>query len=193
MSLADAQNAGKHRALANWLRAALIVSLGAMTAACFQPLYGERSLTGGPGLGQALAGVDVMPIDAPQGSRESRLAVEVRNALLFGLTRGGAEPPPTHRLKINMTTQRTSVIVDVQTARPEVQNYGINAQYILTEIATGKPVVTGSAFSRVAFDVPGQQQRFAQVRALRDAENRAATVLSEQIKSRVASFFAAGT
>jgi LPS-assembly lipoprotein len=85
------------------------------------------------------------------------------------------------------------VIVDITTARPDVQQFGINVNYTLTEIATGKPVVTGSAFSRVSYDNPGQQQRFANARGQRDAENRAAKVISEAIKARLASYFAAGT
>ena len=85
------------------------------------------------------------------------------------------------------------MIVDITTARPDVQVFGINVNYILTEIATGKPVVTGTTFARVSYDNPGQQQRFANARGQRDAENRAAKVISEAIKSRLASYFAAGT
>ena len=85
------------------------------------------------------------------------------------------------------------MIVDINTARPDIENYGINATYTLTEIATGKIVVTGQTFARVSYDIPGQQQRFARARGLRDAENRAAKVIAENIKSRLASYFVAGT
>jgi LPS-assembly lipoprotein len=37
------------------------------------------------------------------------------------------------------------------------------------------------------------QQRFAHQRAQRDAEDRAAKVIAEQIRSRLASYFVAGT
>ena len=50
------------------------------------------------------------------------------------------------------------------------ENYEINATYLLTEIATAKVVVTGQTFSRVSYDIPGQAQRFARLRGLRDAE-----------------------
>jgi LPS-assembly lipoprotein len=85
------------------------------------------------------------------------------------------------------------VIVDITTARPDVQQFGINVSYTLVEIATGKPVVSGSTSARVSYDNPGQQQRFANARGQRDAENRAAKVISEAIKSRLASYFSAGT
>ena len=52
--------------------------------------------------------------------------------------------------------------------------------------------MTGQTFSRVSYDIPGQQQRFAAARGLRDAENRAAKVIADSIKSRLASYFVAG-
>lgn len=73
-----------------------------------------------------------------------------------------------------------------------MENYGIDATYTLTDVATGKVVISGQTFARVSFDIPGQQQRFARARGLRDAENRAAKVIADQIRSRLASFFAAG-
>ena len=73
-----------------------------------------------------------------------------------------------------------------------MQQFGLNASYTLTEVATGKVVVTGSAFARVSFDNPGQQQRFANARGQRDAETRAAKVISDSIKGRLASYFVAG-
>jgi LPS-assembly lipoprotein len=84
------------------------------------------------------------------------------------------------------------VIVDTRTVRPDIENYGIDATYSLIELATGKVVLTGQTFARVSYDIPGQQQRFARARGLRDAENRAAKVIAEQIRSRLASFFVAG-
>ncbi len=123
----------------------------------------------------------------------TRLAVEIRNALLYDFTGGGYAASPTHRLKIAIASTRASIIVDVHTSRPDVENYGINATYSLTEIGTGRVVVTGQTFARVSYDIPGQEQRFARVRGLRDAELRAAKVIADNIRSRLASYFIAGT
>jgi LPS-assembly lipoprotein len=54
-------------------------------------------------------------------------------------------------------------------------------------------VVTGQTFARVSYDIPGQEQRFARLRGLRDAETRAAKVIADNIRTRLASYFAAGT
>ena len=107
-----------------------------------------------------------------------------------------ATPPAcrrTHRLVLRFTTTRSSLIVDPTTALPTDENYGIDAQYNLIEIATNKSVMTGTTFSRVSYDIPGSYQRFARARAFRDAEDRAAQEIAENIQTRLASFFAAGT
>jgi len=183
----------RREVLGRYLRAAAALAVAALAAGCFQPLYGERSPTGGQILRDQLSAVDVVQIDAPKGTDEARLAVEIRNALLYDFTGGGYAAPPTHRLKIYIASTRASIIVDVNTSRPDIENYGINASYSLAEIATGKVVVTGQTFSRVSYDIPGQQQRFARLRGLRDAENRAAKVIADNIRSRLSSYFIAGT
>ena len=115
-------------------------------------------------------GVDLPPIDKPNGSRDARLGVEIRNALAFKLYGAATGMPPTHSLVIRFTTTRSSLILDPTTALPSIENYGIDAQYNLVELATSKSVMTGSTFSRVSYDIPGQMQRFARQRAFRDAE-----------------------
>jgi LPS-assembly lipoprotein len=174
------------------MRAVAALAIAALAGGCFQPLYADRSPTGGPVLRDQLSAVDILQIEAPKGTDEARLAVEIRNALLFDFTGGGSPASPTHKLKISMSSTRTS-IVDIQTSRPDVENYGINASYSLTELATNRVVVTGQTFARVSYDVPGQQQRFARLRGLRDAESRAAKVIADNIMSRLTSYFVAGT
>src|SRR5207248_7226088 len=87
------------------------LTLAALAGGCFMPLYGERSMTNQPMLREQLSAVDVEQIQAPKGTDEARLAVEVRNALLFDFTGGEAQASPTHRLKIAISSTRTSVIV----------------------------------------------------------------------------------
>ena len=160
---------------------------------CFEPLYGERSLTGGPTIRDRLSAVEILPIAAPSGSPTARIAVELRNQLIFETTGGGQPAGRTHQLKILFYSARQPVIVDITTGgRPDVEQYGLTATFTLVEIATNKTVLTGQTFARVSFDNPGYQQRFAQARGFRDAENRAVKVLAENIRSRLASYFVAG-
>jgi len=174
-------------------RLAAVLALAGLTAGCFQPLYGDRTTLGGAELNNKLASVDVAPINSPNGTRLARLGVAVRDQLMYELTGGGAAAAPTHKLEIRLTSKQLQVIVDINTARPDIQNYGIDATYTLTDLRTGKPVINGQTFSRVSYNIPGQQQRFAGVRGLRDAEDRAAKVIADNIHARLASFFVAGT
>jgi LPS-assembly lipoprotein len=101
--------------------------------------------------------------------------------------------PPTHRLVLRFSSTRSSLMLDPNTALPSSENYGIDAQYNLIEIASNKSVMTGTTFSRVSYDMPGSYQRFSRSRAFRDAEDRAAQEIAERIQIRLASFFTAGT
>jgi LPS-assembly lipoprotein len=175
-----------------FLRLLAALVLAGLTAGCFQPLYGDRTVTGS-GIGDKLSSVAVHPIEAPKGSRLSRVSVELRNQLIYEVTGGGQPAATNYRLDVRLNSRTTQVIVDIKTSRPDVQNYGIDASYTLTDITSGKKVVTGTTFSRVSYNIPGQEQRFAGERGLRDAEDRAAKVIAENIRSRLASYFVAGT
>jgi LPS-assembly lipoprotein len=175
------------------VRLLAVAALAATTAGCFQPMYAERS-DGTPALRDKLMGVDLPPVDKPNGSRDARLGVEIRNALAFKLYGQATGAPPTHKLVLRFTTTRSSLILDPNTALPSTENYGIDAQYNLVDLATNKSVMTGSTFSRVSYDTfSGTMQRFARTRALREAEDRAAQEIADNIQTRLASYFTAGT
>src|SRR3954451_9061990 len=169
-----------------------VAALAALTAGCFQPMYAEHS-DGTPALREKLMGIDLPPVDKPNASRDARLGVEIRNALAFKLYGSATGTAPTHRLVIRFNTTRSSLMVDPATALPSSENYAVDAQYNLIEIASNKSVMTGTTFSRVSYDIPGQLQRFARSRAFRDAEDRAAQEIADNIQTRLASFFVAGT
>jgi LPS-assembly lipoprotein len=169
-----------------------VAALAALTAGCFQPMYAEHA-DGTPALREKLMGVELPPVDKPNASRDARLGVEIRNALAFKLYGNATGGPPTHKLVMKFTTSRTSLIVDPNTGLPSNEDYGIDLQYNLIELATNKSVMTGTTFSRVSYDIPGSYQRFARARAFRDAEDRACQEVAERIQTRLASFFYAGS
>ncbi len=173
-------------------RLLVVAVLAAFTAGCFQPMYAERS-DGKPALRERLAGIEVPELNYPQASREARVGLNIRNALMFKMYGDAVGSTPTHRLLLKLTTSRTSIILDTTTQLPAVENYSINVNYELKEIATNKTVLTGFTSSQVSYDIPGQEQRFAKNRGLRDAEDRAAGVVADNINTRLASFMFAGT
>ena len=177
----------------NSLRIAAVIGLGALNAACFQPLYASRSFNGETPIATALAQVRVERVDAANGTPEARIAVELQNALDLEINGSTGLISPTHALKVTMRVGRSSIITDITTGRMMAEITGLDANFTLTELATGKIVMRASSFARVSSDYPGQQQRFARVRARLDAENRAARTLAENVRTRVASYFVAGT
>src|ERR1700754_3236654 len=82
----------------------LTLALAILLTGCFQPLYGERTVVGGPGLGERMKSVQVRPINVPNGSPTARVATELRNDLIFDLVGGSEGLPVTHELTINLVT-----------------------------------------------------------------------------------------
>jgi LPS-assembly lipoprotein len=170
-----------------------VLALGGLTGACFQPLYSSQSISADDSIRDKLGTIEIANIPAANGRPESRLAVALRNALMYDFNGGGGPNAPTHRLNVNLGLGRMTVIVDVTSGRPDAQIEVVNASFTLTEIATQKVVLNASTFARASFDIPGSAQRFAQQRAARNADDRAVEVLAQNIRNRLASFFVAGT
>ena len=143
------------------------------------------------------------PDAAPLGVRSEKRDIPAPDALRTGkegtfrtctvITATASPRRPRGSRCSSFSTSRSSLILDPNTALPSSENYGIDAQYNLVDLATNKSVMTGSTFSRVSYDIPGQLQRFARARAFRDAEDRAAQEIAENIQTRLASYFTAGS
>jgi LPS-assembly lipoprotein len=174
-------------------RVAPALCAAASLAGCFEPLYGQRPSLGGESIGDRLSSVEVAQIPAPQGTPQARIAVAVRNALLFDLTGGAGTSAATHRLNVSVDAGAISVIVDVSSGRANAQVSSLTANYALVELATGKTVLQDSTFARVSYDIPGSAQRFAKQRAELDAQDRAVKIIADNIRNRLASYFVAGT
>jgi LPS-assembly lipoprotein len=171
----------------------IVLLLAASLGGCFQPLYGTGPEPGGrPAVRDALSAIDIAQIDAAANTSEAPLAVQIRNDLIFNFTGGGYPAPSTHKLKVQINGNRAVVAIDRATALPNIETYTLKTSYSLTEIATGKVVVTGNASTAVSYDTLGQQ-RFARLSGMHDAERRAAKVISDNITTRLASYFVSGS
>jgi LPS-assembly lipoprotein len=175
------------------VRFAFVLAFGALTAGCFQPLYGNQTVGSEDSVRDKLSSIDIPEIKAANGTPDARIAVAIRNALLYDFDGGQTPTSPAYRLVISFGSSKATVITDVASGRPDAQLEVINASLTLTEIATQKVVLQTITFARASFDIPGSAQRFAQQRAARNAEDRAVDVLAENIRNRLASYFVAGT
>lgn len=172
------------------LRLSSFVLLTLTLGACgFRPLYSDSGAAGGTGptavtsdIGRELANVSIATSD-------TREAIALRNNLIFALTGNGDESPtPTYRLDYTVGKASSPFTVEAVSGRQTASFVTINVNYTLTTISDGKKVFTGHAIGRASYDKPAQ--RFAAIRAERDAEDRAVTDASDAIRNALASYFA---
>ena len=173
MSLAE-----KSSKLRRGLLAGVILTCLAL-GGCFRPLYGtgaNQML-----LANDLAGIDVAPIDGLTGHY-------LREELLFSLT-NGATVPARYRLKIEISERTLAAAVDSSGGRADAAAVQVIASYVLSDLAN-KELTSGTAIASGSID--RLSQRFAAVRAVRDAEIRIAKVIAEDITTRLAAFLTKG-
>jgi LPS-assembly lipoprotein len=145
-------------------------------AGCFRPLYGP-SAAGAP-VQDVLATISV----APAGDRIGHYLVE---ELRFNLLNGRQEPvQPAYRLTLDLREQVSSAIVSSESGRASNATVTVTVNYALKKFGTDEQVLTGLAVGSASYD--RSVQRFASVRAARDAEIRVARLLADQIRTRLA-------
>lgn len=156
---------------------------GALLAGCsnVRPLYGTVE-GGGPSAASKMAQIDIKLAD-------SRVSQRVRNELIFAFHGGGEEAAqPIYRLNLRVTDSSLPVGIERMGSIPAAQLVQLNCSFTLTDIATGKTLLSGTSFANASYDF--SQQRFANVRAQRDAENRAANQIAVDIRTKVAAYLA---
>ncbi|MEN8633102.1 LPS assembly lipoprotein LptE [Brucella melitensis] len=168
-------------------------ALGAavLIAGCsVQPLYssnhGAGSAIGGsvtPDMRTKLASIAIDPAGDIFGQ-------DVRNELIFLFSGGAGEPAnPAYRLSLGLSTNTIAAVsVDIgdqtdRTGRPSAGIVKATSNFVLRD-KDGKPLATGSRMVAASFDRP--RQEFANLRAERDARERAAKELAQQVYLAVA-------
>jgi len=159
---------------------ALLLAITLLGGCAMRPLYGTSSAEYGVGVPQALESVTI-----PEA--ETRLGQLIRNDLISGFRPAGTDAPDRYKLVINSRSREENAVEqeDSHIARRTVR---VNAAFILTELSSGKAVYSGRTFSVVSYDRTGQG--FADLQAETNAMERAAKVVSTDIRTRVAAFFA---
>lgn len=162
--------------------AASIAALALLTACQVRPLYSEAS-----GIGQRLNSVGF-------SDPHNRVEQVVRNNLVF-LTSGGAGETahPEYEVKLSATSTASSILdltsdqnddtVSVRNV-PVAGRVQVDVTYTLTRIKDSQVLKTATREVVSLIDVPGQS--FAKLRAIRDAENRAAREAAEFVRGDVA-------
>lgn len=170
----------RNKFAAPMLGAAALLALAALSGCQVRPLYsaGAATFSSSPSAAMSVSVNEVT----------SRYAQEVRNHLIFALSGGAGEPAsPAYKLELGVT-KRVTTVASITPATGESRGTAgavvLASNYVLSDASTGSQVATGSREVTASFDRPRQQ--FAQLRAERDAEDRAARELAEALKLAIA-------
>ncbi|MHA1158607.1 MAG: LPS assembly lipoprotein LptE [Alphaproteobacteria bacterium] len=145
-----------------------------LTACTAQPLYGTS------GVGQhtidALDGIIIDPVT-------TRVAQQVRNKLIFELNSRRAGGAAKYRMRLAVTTNETPLgVTPVESAPASIVN--VTVTFTVTALDSDDIVLRDTARASASYDLVNQV--FSNVRAKRDAEDRAATVVANDIRVRLA-------
>ena len=153
----------------------LLTALAALPACVYQPLYGPNAYA--PQASETFTQIRVADVD-------TRVAQQVRNQLIFLLQggRGAADPVYELRLRVRDSSRLQAAAQDVSDNTAGVIT--VNVSYDLVNLANHTRIASGSRVARASFDRTGQS--FANERAVRDAQNRAAREVAEQIRLALA-------
>jgi LPS-assembly lipoprotein len=160
-------------------RAFAALLLAFALSGCIRPLYGP--LSEGGDVASELQAIAIDPIP-------NRLGHYLGNELIFGLNGTGSHVPPKYRLSVTVSESVQSPLIDTVTGYPTAANVVVNAAYTLVLVQGGEPITKGEVIAAASYD--RTSQRYADIRAARDAEIRNAKTLADQIRTRIAAAFA---
>ncbi len=167
-------------------RLAVVAGLSLGLSACFQPLYGPTA--SGESLQTTLASIEVPEIQWPDD--QARIGHYLRSELVYLLNGSGSNTPKRYILKLALRDSLSTPIVDTDTGRASSAIVNGSLAYTLTSLDGSTVYTQGTATSSASYD--RFQQRFATVRAARDAEIRLARVLAEQVRTRLSAALSSG-
>ena len=153
------------------LRLIPLLALAGMLTACLQPVNAPR--LGGPGVSAELAQVSVARV-------EGYLGYNVKSELDFLLSNGQPPSAPRYSLVVKINTGRASSIIDSTTSRPQSVTVQAEAIYELRDSMNGTIRASGKTFGSATYD--RSVQRFATLRAQRDAEEKLGKALAERLR-----------
>lgn len=140
-----------------------------------RPLYGNSGVAGYTPAGD-LAAIRVAPVPDRVGQR-------LRNDLIRLITPSGEPGNPEYLMALQVEVNESDVLVRT-TSEVDRKTVTLNVSYRVVESATDTEVYSGKAFADASYNRVSSE--FANIRAREDAENRAANIVAEQIRTQVA-------
>lgn len=163
-------------------RRGFVLTVAGLAAACqVRPVY--MPVAGGG----TVAALRAIAVEA----QTDRVGQALMNALIFEL-RGGAAlaDPSLYTLHLIVTTNVTDLAIEKHEEVPVAKLVALTATYTLTEKASGRAVANDTVRASTSYDF--SSQRFANLRAERDAEDKLARMAATEIRMRLSAALAPG-
>jgi LPS-assembly lipoprotein len=151
---------------------ALLGVMAAGLGGCFTPMYASV----GGNLGGELRAIKVDPVP-------DRLGHYLQDELITRLNGTGGTVPAKYRLTLTTSERVQTALIDIVTQRAQDAALTTDVSYRLTS-NDGKLILSGTAISAAVYD--RSAQRYANIRAARDAEIRDAKTVADQITTQIA-------
>ena len=162
----------------SWSRFALLMAAALVAAGlsgCFQPMYSEAAH---PGLVEDVRAIEVAPIN----TRFGHYFVEDLRTELNGT---GQPTTPKYRLTVKLSTNQQTPTINTEINVASSATVFGDAEFSLVRLSDNKEIFKDKATAAAAYD--RTTQRYAALRAARDAELRLSRALAQEVATRVAS------
>lgn len=156
-----------------------LAGLAALTlSGCgFRPLYATESTPAG-----IVVYFEQIYVEEVKG----RTGLVLRNQLMDAFTPGGTPAAAAYRLEIALDEKKEGLAIQ-ENADITRYNYTLSAKFVLRDSSNNQVMTTGVSRAIAGYNVVNEQ--FATQIAQRDAEERAARELGEDIRLRLGVFF----
>jgi LPS-assembly lipoprotein len=157
---------------------ALTIALPLLGGCGFRPVYGDRGVATAPAAALATVAIDTIP---------ERSGQVLRNLLIDRFYADGRPDKPTWRVavQLSMAEEELGILKDATATRARLR---LLANYELIETSTGKTVYRTFSRAIVSYNILDAQ--YGTLISRQDAESRGLTELAEDIRTRLALYFA---
>lgn len=166
------------RALRAAALAVFLAGGGALQGCGFQPLYAKNP-SENTVYNQGFPQVDVGPIN-------DRLGQILRNELVDRINPRGVARTPTYRLDVSAKERRSDIVI-LRDSTATFAKFIVEVNWRLLDLQTNEVVTKGRNERTSSFSISSSE--YAILQAEKDARQRAATELAEDIRLRLALYF----
>lgn len=159
-----------------------LVLVGVLCACTVEPLASSQS-NGAIGTSVSSSTSDIMAATSV-APVDTRVAQQVRNELLFAMNGGNQKAGGRYSVKLDVKETARALSVETSSLSPTSAQVAVLVNYQLIDSTTGKVVKQGKRRALAGYD--RTPQSFSNERAQRDAENRAAKDVAQQVRLALA-------